>query len=122
MKDSNQGNQTSTLANSSEEKENCHEEPDKLEQNNIVTSLAEKAMSVAGPVVPVKEDGGVDQDRSNQLFRLKPTYLISLSQTHSLFPLSIQAGGITGSIGTKGWHVEAGWQSCFALGWYTGCY
>lgn len=26
-------------------------------------------MSVAGPVVPVKEDGEVDQDRSNQLFR-----------------------------------------------------
>ncbi|XP_027368954.1 uncharacterized protein LOC113874896 [Abrus precatorius] len=32
-------------------------------QNNIVTSLAEKAMSVAGPVVPTKEDGGVDQER-----------------------------------------------------------
>ncbi|KEH32418.1 uncharacterized protein [Medicago truncatula] len=32
-------------------------------QNNIITSLAEKAMSVAGPVVPTKEDGGVDQDR-----------------------------------------------------------
>jgi len=30
---------------------------------NIVTSLAEKAMSVAGPVVPTKEDGGVDQER-----------------------------------------------------------
>lgn len=48
-----------------------HQEPDKLEeslfeknQNNIVTSLAEKAMSVAGPVVPVKQDGGVDQERS----------------------------------------------------------
>ncbi|MCI21233.1 CAAX amino terminal protease family protein, partial [Trifolium medium] len=32
-------------------------------QSNIITSLAEKAMSVAGPVVPTKEDGGVDQDR-----------------------------------------------------------
>uniref|UniRef100_A0A2P2MXW8 CAAX prenyl protease 2/Lysostaphin resistance protein A-like domain-containing protein n=1 Tax=Rhizophora mucronata TaxID=61149 RepID=A0A2P2MXW8_RHIMU len=32
-------------------------------QNNIVTSLAEKAMSVAGPVVPTKEDGEVDQER-----------------------------------------------------------
>ncbi|KAI8565318.1 hypothetical protein RHMOL_Rhmol03G0249700 [Rhododendron molle] len=68
---SDKGKSTSgTLANSSEEKENCHEEPEKLEQeisekseNNIVTSLAEKAMSVAGPVVPVKEDGEVDQDR-----------------------------------------------------------
>lgn len=94
MKDSDKGTPTSqTSANSSEEKENCHEEPDKLEQeisekseNNIVTSIAEKAMSVAGPVVPVKEDGEVDQDRSNQLFRftLFPfPKLTHLSQTHS---------------------------------------
>lgn len=33
-------------------------------QNNIVTSLAEKAMSVAGPVVPTKEDGELDEERS----------------------------------------------------------
>ncbi|PIN26102.1 Alpha/beta hydrolase [Handroanthus impetiginosus] len=32
-------------------------------QNNIVTSLAEKAMSVASPVVPIKEDGEVDHER-----------------------------------------------------------
>ncbi|GER41737.1 alpha/beta-Hydrolases superfamily protein [Striga asiatica] len=32
-------------------------------QNNIVTSLAEKAMSVASPVVPMKEDGEVDHER-----------------------------------------------------------
>ncbi|KAK4396804.1 Medium-chain fatty acid ethyl ester synthase/esterase 2 [Sesamum angolense] len=32
-------------------------------QQNIVTSLAEKAMSVASPVVPVKEDGEVDHER-----------------------------------------------------------
>ncbi|KAJ0698721.1 putative alcohol O-acetyltransferase [Helianthus annuus] len=51
------------------EKEN-DEEPGKVEEeervksgDNIATSLAEKAMSVAGPVVPTKEDGGVDQDR-----------------------------------------------------------
>ncbi|KAL8488152.1 hypothetical protein ACS0TY_023984 [Phlomoides rotata] len=31
--------------------------------NNIVTSLAEKAFSVASPVVPVKEDGEVDHER-----------------------------------------------------------
>ncbi|KAJ7979194.1 putative Alpha/beta-Hydrolases superfamily protein [Quillaja saponaria] len=50
-------------------KENHQKEPDKLEevvsekdQSNIVTSLAEKAMSVAGPVVP-KKDGEVDQER-----------------------------------------------------------
>ncbi|XP_021894381.1 putative leucine-rich repeat-containing protein DDB_G0290503 [Carica papaya] len=52
------------------EKGNLNKEPDKLEEvgseknpNNIVTSLAEKAMSVAGPVVPTKEDGEVDQER-----------------------------------------------------------
>ncbi|XP_042508424.1 uncharacterized protein LOC122084328 isoform X2 [Macadamia integrifolia] len=45
-------------------------EPDKLQeeiseknQNNIVTCLAEKAMAVAGPVVPTKNDGEVDQER-----------------------------------------------------------
>ncbi|XP_011094018.1 uncharacterized protein LOC105173836 [Sesamum indicum] len=50
------------------EQENS-KEPSKLDetsektQNNIVTSLAEKAMSVASPVVPVKEDGEVDHER-----------------------------------------------------------
>jgi len=56
--------------------ENPHQkEPDQLQeevfeknQNNIVTSLAEKAMSVAGPVVPTKEDGEVDQERSEHTF------------------------------------------------------
>ncbi|KAL0410375.1 UNVERIFIED_CONTAM: Embryogenesis-associated protein [Sesamum latifolium] len=38
------------------EKEDSKETSEKT-QNNIVTSLAEKAMSVASPVVPVKEDG-----------------------------------------------------------------
>ncbi|KAJ0091112.1 hypothetical protein Patl1_13672 [Pistacia atlantica] len=50
------------------EKENHQKEPVKLEEamserNSIVTSLAEKAMSVAGPVVPTKGGGEVDQDR-----------------------------------------------------------
>ncbi|KAL0308383.1 UNVERIFIED_CONTAM: Embryogenesis-associated protein [Sesamum radiatum] len=50
------------------EKENS-KEPSELDemsektQQNIVTSLAEKAMSVASPVVPVKEDGEVDHER-----------------------------------------------------------
>uniref|UniRef100_A0A6P3Z3C9 uncharacterized protein LOC107406661 isoform X1 n=2 Tax=Ziziphus jujuba TaxID=326968 RepID=A0A6P3Z3C9_ZIZJJ len=51
-------------------RDNNQKEPEKLEedtsekgQNNLVTSLAEKAMSVAGPVVPTKEDGEVDQER-----------------------------------------------------------
>lgn len=32
-------------------------------QNNIMSSFAEKAMSVAGPVVPTKSDGEVDHER-----------------------------------------------------------
>ncbi|RZC89930.1 hypothetical protein C5167_028996 [Papaver somniferum] len=32
-------------------------------QNNLVSSFAEKAMSVAAPVVPTTSDGAVDQDR-----------------------------------------------------------
>jgi len=48
-------------------------EPDKevvdhKQQTSVVTSLAEKAMSVAAPVVPVREDGKVDQDRCRNLF------------------------------------------------------
>ncbi|KAL1547864.1 hypothetical protein AAHA92_16171 [Salvia divinorum] len=39
------------------------DEMDKKTQTNIVASLAEKAMSVASPVVPMKEDGGVDHER-----------------------------------------------------------
>ncbi|XP_057967408.1 uncharacterized protein LOC131157352 isoform X2 [Malania oleifera] len=62
-----------TCENSSKpfnERGNHQKDLDKLEEvmserseNNIVTSLAEKAMSVAGPVVPTKEDGEVDQER-----------------------------------------------------------
>ncbi|CAN6224555.1 unnamed protein product [Urochloa humidicola] len=32
-------------------------------QNNLMKSFAEKALSVAGPVVPTKDDGEVDQER-----------------------------------------------------------
>ncbi|CAK7352308.1 unnamed protein product [Dovyalis caffra] len=39
------------------------EETESEKNQNLVTSLAEKAMSVAGPVVPTKEGGGVDQER-----------------------------------------------------------
>lgn len=42
---------------------NLEELVDDKHQSNIVTSLAEKAMSVAAPVVPTKEDGGVDHER-----------------------------------------------------------
>ncbi|KAL2940524.1 Embryogenesis-associated protein EMB8 [Bienertia sinuspersici] len=36
---------------------------DNKNQSNVVTSLAEKAMSVAAPVVPTREDGALDHDR-----------------------------------------------------------
>lgn len=65
------------------EPSNLDEMSDK-NQNNIVTSLAEKAMSVASPVMPVKEDGEVDHerlDRSVYFF----TYVIYLFQVISLF-------------------------------------
>ncbi|KAL5206522.1 hypothetical protein ABZP36_034731 [Zizania latifolia] len=35
----------------------------KKSQNNLVSNLAEKAMSVAAPVVPTKDDGEVDHER-----------------------------------------------------------
>lgn len=47
-------------------KKESHQEPGTLSEkteNNLVASLAEKAMTVAGPVMPTKEDGGVDQER-----------------------------------------------------------
>ncbi|XP_028786927.1 uncharacterized protein LOC114742866 isoform X2 [Neltuma alba] len=65
------GNETAESSSSSVKmKYNHHKESDKLEEavsekthNSMVTSLAEKAMSVAGPVVPTKDDGEVDQER-----------------------------------------------------------
>ncbi|RWR79451.1 CAAX amino terminal protease [Cinnamomum micranthum f. kanehirae] len=43
--------------------ERLDDEEQEMNQNNIVTSLAEKAMSVAAPVVPTRSDGEVDQER-----------------------------------------------------------
>lgn len=51
-------------ADTRKEAEKLDEAASENNHNNIVTSLAEKAMSVASPVVPTKEDGGVDQERS----------------------------------------------------------
>lgn len=54
----------------SEEKAGLRKEPERHDEQivpeknqNIVTALAEKAMSVASPVVPKKEDGEVDEER-----------------------------------------------------------
>ncbi|XP_031741358.1 uncharacterized protein LOC101219570 isoform X2 [Cucumis sativus] len=52
------------------ENDNLQKEPERNEEqiisdknHNIVSSFAEKAMSVASPVVPKKEDGEVDEER-----------------------------------------------------------
>lgn len=64
------GLQSSTTSSMPFNQKENHQEPGKLEEemskssdHNIVTSLAEKAMLVAGPVVPMKESGEVDQER-----------------------------------------------------------
>ncbi|KAL6560067.1 hypothetical protein OROHE_006305 [Orobanche hederae] len=82
------------------EKENSRD-PSKLDempvkkQNNIVTSLAEKAMSVANPVVPMKEDGEVDHERL-------VTMLTELGQKGGLLKLvgkvALLWGGIRGAM------------------------
>ncbi|XP_044471863.1 uncharacterized protein LOC123200634 isoform X2 [Mangifera indica] len=84
------------------EKENHLKEPAKLKesmseknQNNIVSSLAEKAMSVSGPVVPTKEDGEVDQERLI-------TMLTSLGQKGGMLKLvgkiALLWGGLRGAM------------------------
>lgn len=58
--------ESSTTPSMSLDKKENHQEPEEemsKSGDNIVTSIAEKAMLVAGPVVPTKEDGGVDEDR-----------------------------------------------------------
>ncbi|XP_049413537.1 uncharacterized protein LOC125876397 isoform X1 [Solanum stenotomum] len=63
--------------------------------NNIVTSLAEKAMSVAAPVVPMKEDGAVDHERLVSI-------LAELGQKGGILKLVAKVallwGGIRGAI------------------------
>uniref|UniRef100_A0A7N0RFN1 Embryogenesis-associated protein EMB8 n=1 Tax=Kalanchoe fedtschenkoi TaxID=63787 RepID=A0A7N0RFN1_KALFE len=70
MQDSYKGkHKTENSMKYQEKKKYINKEPHNLvdgtpeSQNNLVTSLAEKAMSVAGPVVPMKKDGAVDQER-----------------------------------------------------------
>ncbi|KVH94043.1 hypothetical protein Ccrd_003900 [Cynara cardunculus var. scolymus] len=86
------------------QKEN-HQEPGKPEQemskssdHNIVTGLAEKAMSVAGPVVPMKE-GEVDQERLVAL-------LADLGQRGGILrlvgKLALLWGGIRGAMSLTG--------------------
>ena len=84
VKDPHNSNETAESSSKPfKEKGTQLKEPNKIEEtldkapNNIVTSLAEKAMSVAGPVVPTKEDGEVDQERSDHLIHGK-SYLVCI--------------------------------------------
>lgn len=49
--------------NKESRKENINAGSQDSQQNSIVTSLAEKALSVAAPVVPTKSDGEVDEEK-----------------------------------------------------------
>lgn len=90
-----------TLEDSSknfEDKKNQSKEVGKLDEetidkthNNIVTSLAEKAMSVAAPVVPMKEDGAVDHERSYNLhIMLFFFFYFKLSSKSTCYPLFLK--------------------------------
>lgn len=111
------------------EEKHMTSEPIKLEEmvdnnnQNIVTSLAEKAMSVAAPVVPTKEDGAVDQERFKCDF------------CHFLFSNSLCCCGClsvvllleqdcrnAGRIGPERWCAKTCWQISFTLGWFSWCY
>lgn len=46
-----------------EENGKLEETTEEKNQNNLVSSFAEKALSVAAPVVPTKGDGEVDHER-----------------------------------------------------------
>lgn len=70
QQDSHESNENSeTSSKAFEDKIDYQREPENQEEashkknEDVVTSLAEKAMSVAGPVVPTKEPGEVDQER-----------------------------------------------------------
>lgn len=77
----------------------------------IVSSLAEKAMSVAGPVVPTKDDGEVDQERWKS-FKFFSSFLICFFMNPSLmlvFVKHVKTGRCSSRIGTEGWIVEISW-------------
>ncbi|KAJ8486079.1 hypothetical protein OPV22_018564 [Ensete ventricosum] len=84
------------------EKGSQNEEYDRAEEathekipTNIMCNLAEKAMSIAGPVVPMKDDGEVDQERL-------VTVLAELGQKGGLLRLvgkiALLWGGIRGAM------------------------
>lgn len=65
-----EADETTEISFKSKEKGSLQNEPGRHDEqilseknHNIVTAFAEKAMSVASPVVPKKEDGEVDEER-----------------------------------------------------------
>ena len=81
-KDSFKSNEAAEISSKSPNmKVDNRKEPEKLEEEtseknqNIGLSLAEKAMLVASPVVPTKEGGEVDQERSNYSTHICLRYL-----------------------------------------------
>ena len=56
-------------------------------QNSLMSSFAEKAMSVAGPVVPTKGDGEVDHERSVNVTIV--LFLCHYSFSFFVFPVNI---------------------------------
>ena len=104
-------------------------------QSNIVTSLAEKAMSVAAPIVPTKEGGEVDQERlSISLVHLLPLpssfvcflfsllFFIFLGGCSYIILLDEQACCNAGRTGAERWGVKTGWQVSFTMGRPPWCY
>lgn len=91
-------------------------------QNNLVSSLAEKAMSVAAPVMPTKSDGELDHERLILNLCLIKFNVLG----YHFYDCCVdfvehikQTGCSLGRTGTKGWNTQVSWESCFALGWHT---
>lgn len=102
---------TETLSEALEEKDGYFKEPRNEEeisektQNNfsLVTSLAEKAMSVAAPVVPTKEDGEVDHERSDNQF-----FFVGLESANEVTIFHSRKVAYTFSSSIDLWHC---WQN-----------
>ncbi|XP_058215427.1 uncharacterized protein LOC131326609 isoform X2 [Rhododendron vialii] len=107
QQDSDEGNETSTvLSKTFGNKGNHQKEPGKLEEdisekseNGIVTSFADKAMSVAGTMVPMKANGEVDHKRLVAM-------LAELGQRGGMLKLvgkiALLWGGVRGAISLTG--------------------
>lgn len=83
---------------------------------SIVSNLAEKAMSVAGPVVPTKDDGEVDQERCETFTSFLLVCFVSSGCVFLLitaltcdFVVHSKIGRHSSRTRTKGWTIEISW-------------